>query len=183
MRQRHTGWSKGYPLGAQLTSIAPLSRGGSGSRFSRSEFRRNDHSEMPAWTARCGFGEAHRRAAFSFRILCSAAAQASLWRQKCLVPAGHVQRREQSRYRRGAPSRRPSSAPSSWRFRSKEQLGGDTVPSGQRRPFQPSADTLLRLARNRHSFLWLAVNVNGHTKVATQPRRHGLQRSGQSGRI
>ena len=120
-------WSTGCPLGAQL--IASLSRT-MGLHFSKSEFHRIDHSGMPAWTARCGFAEAHTRAAFSSRILCSVAAQTSLWGQKCLAPADHDRRREQRRYRRGAPSTPLSSASSSQRFRSKEQLGGDTVPSG-----------------------------------------------------
>jgi len=44
-----------------------------------------------------------------------------------------------------------------------------TVPSGQQRPFQPSADTLVCLARNRHSSLWLAGNVNGHAEGRNPP--------------
>jgi hypothetical protein len=122
--------------GSQLTLIVPLSTGRTGSHFSKSESHRIDHSEMPAWTARCGFAEAHTRAAFSSRILCSAAAQAFLGGQKRSAPAGYDRRRGQSRYRRGAPSMPLSSASSSQRFRSKEKLGGDTVPSGQRRPFR-----------------------------------------------
>jgi hypothetical protein len=70
-------------LGAQLMSLASLSRGGTGLRLSGWGFHRSDHSEMLAWTARCGFREAHRRAAFSCRIVCSMAAQAALWRQRC----------------------------------------------------------------------------------------------------
>jgi len=136
MRPRHSGWSKGYSLGSQLTLIVSLAAGRTGSHFSKSEFHRIDHSEMPAWTARCGFAEAHTRAAFSSRILCNAADQAFLWGQKRSAPAGCDQRRGQSRYRRGAPSTPLSSASSSQRFRSKERLGGDSVPSGQRRPFR-----------------------------------------------